>query len=294
MKLKLLLLTAVAAVTATAAAQQVTITRQRDLGVTGFYPVLNASADRVLFTDLNADGLSALTLATGDVTRITDAPGAGISPAWDASGNVYFMSQTVGDDRMIYRAGNRYDAATARTTQVLAPQRGAVRPLSSATGNVAIRGTKSYRSTASTATTVYTDQSTLVINDANGERRLSPVESFAGYLWASLSPDGTRIAFVAAETGVYVIDLEGNILSRLGRYEMPSWLDDDHLVGQHATDDGYQFTSSQLMLLAADGSFSRELTAPASMTMQPCAARGQIVYTTIDGHLRLMSIEISK
>lgn len=294
MKLKLLLLTAVAAVTATAAAQQVTITRQRDLGVTGFYPVLNASAERVLFTDLNADCLSALTLATGDVTRITDAPGAGISPAWDASGNVYFMSQTVGDDRMIYRAGNRYDAATARTTQVLAPQRGAVRPLISAAGDVAIRGTKSYRSTASTATTVYTDQSTLVINDANGERRLSPVESFAGYLWASLSPDGTRIAFVAAETGVYVIDLEGNILSRLGRYEMPSWLNNDYLVVQHATDDGYQFTSSQILLLAADGSFSHELTAPASMTMQPCAARGNIVYTTIDGHLRLMSIEISK
>lgn len=80
----------------------------------------------------------------------------------------------------------------------------------------------------------------------------------------------------------------------LGNYEMPSWYNNDYIVAQNAKDDGHQFVSSQIMLLKADGSFATALTTPASMTMQPTSAAGRIVYTTIDGNLYEMKINITE
>ena len=124
------------------------------------------------------------------------------------------------------------------------------------------------------------------------ERVFSPVDSWAGYLWASLSPDGKRVAFFAAGKGIVIIDLRGQMLAMLGNYEMPCWYNNDYIVAQNATDDGHQFTSSQLMLLKADGTWQVELTKPASMAMHPTCGGGKIVYSTIDGLLYEMHINI--
>ena len=80
----------------------------------------------------------------------------------------------------------------------------------------------------------------------------------------------------------------------LGNYEMPSWLNNDYIVAQNTKDDGHQFTSSQIMLLKADGSFKHELTKPTSMSMQPSAAAGKVVYSSIDGLLYMMQINITE
>ena len=109
------------------------------------------------------------------------------------------------------------------------------------------------------------------------ERVFSPVDSWAGYLWASLSPDGKRVAFFAAGKGIVVIDLRGQVVAMLGNYEMPCWYNNDYLVAQNAKD---------------DGSWQRELTKSASMAMQPTCGGGKIVYTTIDGLLYEMHINI--
>ena len=89
-----------------------------------------------------------------------------------------------------------------------------------------------------------------------------------------------------------VIDLRGQVVAMLGNYEMPCWYNNDYIVAQHATDDGHQFTSSQLMLLKADGTWSAQLTTPASMTMHPTCGGGKIVCTTIDGLLYELHINI--
>ncbi len=133
----------------------------------------------------------------------------------------------------------------------------------------------------------------LVTVDGN-DREFSPAQAHAGYLWASLSPDGKRVAFFAAGKGIVVMDLNGNVLAMLGKYEMPTWFNNDYLVAQNTLDDGHQFTSSQILLLKADGSFKHELTKPTSMSMQPTTAAGKIVYSSIDGLLYMMKIEITE
>ena len=279
-----------------AMAQEVdVVSRQRLLeGVEGpaFYPVLNSAGDRLLFT--TQDGALKYYDMTDNVTTVvTRDYVAGHDACWGGDGKVYFVTQETGDNRLIYRTGRCYDVMTRKTATVTEAQHGAVRAVPATHGG-ALRapGGQSYASSADIGSAAWTEGSRVHVTVNGEERVFCPVDSWAGYLWASLSPDGKRVAFFAAGKGIVVIDLRGQMLAMLGNYEMPCWYNNDYLVAQNAKDDGHQFTSSQLLLLKADGTWQAELTKPASMAMQPTCGGGRIVYTTIDGLLYEMKINI--
>lgn len=275
--------------------QEVEVTSQRRLleGVEGpaYYPVLNAAGNRLLF--ITEDGALKYYDLTDDVTTVvTRDYVAGNDACWGGDGKVYYVTQETGEDRLVYRTGRCYDAATRQSVVVTEAQHGAVRAVPATRGGALRAPGKSYNSSTDIGSAAWTEGSRVhVIVDGN-ERVFSPVDSWAGYLWASLSPDGRRVAFFAAGKGIVVIDLRGQMLAMLGNYEMPCWYNNDYLVAQNTKDDGHQFTSSQILLLKADGTFKTELTKPASMSMQPTCGGGKIVYTTIDGLLYEMKIAI--
>lgn len=144
------------------------------------------------------------------------------------------------------------------------------------------------------ASSVRCEGSTIYITVGGTETGYSPVECAAGYCWASPSPDGSKVVFLAAGKGLVVMDLKGNVLSRPGNYEAPVWFGNNHLVVQNATDDGHQIHSSQILLLTADGSQKQELTRPESMSMTPAAAiaANRVVYSTIDGRLYELEVKL--
>ena len=278
-------------------AQQVTVVEQTLLlgdEVAGYHPVLNTLGDKLLFTSMDNDALCVYDFGTGAVTQVSDLPGSGMDASWGTDGKVYYVAQERHSNNLLYRSVRRHDLSTAVDEEIVEAQHGAVLVAKSLEGTTAIIGkARGWTKLQPTATNVYTEGSEVVVTINGKEHRYSPVESWAGYLWSSISPDGTRVAFFAAGRGIVVIDLAGNVLAELGNYEMPCWYDNDYIIAQNATDDGYQFKSSQIMLLKADGTWRRELTTPTSMTMQPTAANGKIVYTTIDGRLQLMRIIIN-
>lgn len=262
-------------------------------GVEGpaFYPVLNSSGDRLLFS--TEDGaLKMHDLADGVTTIVTRDYVAGHDACWGGDGKVYFVTQQTGEDHLVYRAGQCYDPATRRVNQVTEPQHGAVRAVPATRGGALMAPQRGFRSSGDIGSATWTEGSRLHVIVNGEERVFSPVDSWAGYLWASLSPDGKKVAFFAAGKGIVVIDLRGQMLAMLGKYEMPCWYNNDYLVAQNAKDDGHQFTSSQIVLLKADGTWQAELTKPVSMAMQPTCGGGKIVYTTIDGLLYEMKINI--
>jgi hypothetical protein len=280
-----------------ASAQQVTVVKHQRLlqGVEGpaYYPVLDQSGTRLLFASGVDYGLKLYDMNDDVVTRISSERCAGIDAGFGNDGDVYFIGQTMNENNLIYRTGYRYNVKKAATSVVLEAQHGAVNR-EMGTRGVAIRGPhKSYVSSRNLGTAVDVKGSNLIITVNGKEHTCSPVASYAGYLWPSLSPDGTKVLFYAAGAGAFVTDLNGKVLASLGNYEMPCWYDNDYVVAQNATDDGHQFTSSQIMLLKADGTFCHELTRPTSMSMQPTSAAGKIVYTSIDGNLYLMEISIN-
>ncbi len=138
------------------------------------------------------------------------------------------------------------------------------------------------------------ENSELIIGINGVEYRYSPIEAFAGYLWPSVSPDGTKVMFVAAGKGIVITDLKGNIISRPGErgLEAPVWFGNNHIVAMNAKDDGHQYRSSQIVMLTVDGTQIQSLTKPESMTMFPTASPSadRVVYNTIDG--RLYQIEV--
>ena len=261
-----------------AVTQEVEVTsRQRLLeGVEGpaYYPVLNSAGDRLLFST-EEGALKLHDFADGVTTVVTRDYVAGRDACFGRDGKVYFVTQSVGEDHLVYRTGQCYDALTRKADVVTPTRHGAMRAVPAEQGDAA-----------------WTEGSRVHVTVGGEERVFSPVDSWAGYLWASLSPDGLRVAFFAAGKGIVVIDLRGQVVAMLGNYEMPCWYNNNYIVAQNAKDDGHQFTSSQLMLLKADGTWQTELTKPASMTMQPTCGGGKIVYTTIDGLLYEMKINI--
>lgn len=296
--MKHLLLIVMLAASLVGGAQRVVVTSSTAMlnaGETGFYPKLNAQGDMLLYSDVDAHGLKMLNLTTRDVAAISDQDGAGFFANWSSDGNVYYVTSKVdAKSHLVYRTVMRYNMARRTNDVVLEAQHGAVLPAVGTQG-IAIKGKKhSFASAQRMGTVVSTQGSQVIINVNGNERRFSPVESYAGYLWPSLSPAGDKVAFFAAGRGIVVIDLDGNILAELGNYEMPAWYDNDYLVAQNTTDDSYQFTSSQIMLLKADGSWCHELTSPTSMTMHPTAGGGKIAYTTIDGNITLITIDINQ
>ncbi|MBQ9555881.1 MAG: hypothetical protein IJV05_06630 [Muribaculaceae bacterium] len=124
------------------------------------------------------------------------------------------------------------------------------------------------------------------------ERVFSPVDARIGYLWPSLSPDGRRIAFFAPGKGIVVIDLRGQVLAMVGDYEMPCWLDDEHLVAQDAAYDGMTMTRSRLVLLRADGSWMTHLTPPDQQASAPACRDSRIIYTDAAGDRYMMTVNI--
>jgi hypothetical protein len=276
-------------------AQEVEVTSLQRLleGTEGpaYYPVLNSAGDRLLF--LTEDGVLKYYDMVDDVTSVvTHDYVAGRDACWGGDGKVYFVTQEMGEDHLIYRTGRSYDALSRQIAVVTPAQHGAVRAVPATRGGAVKAPGKNYSSSGNIGDAAWTEGSRVHVTVGGEERVFSPVDSWAGYLWASLSPDGKRVAFFAASKGIVVIDLRGQVVAMLGNYEMPCWYNNDYLVAQNATDDGHQFTSSQIVLLKADGTWQRELTKPASMAMQPTCGGGTIVYTTIDGLLYAMKINI--
>ena len=281
-----------------AGGQQVTVTSTTPLlrGIEpAFYPTLSQSGDRLLYSDVDARGLKMLDLNTLATTTISEQNGAGFDAKWGNDGQVYYVTSKVDEkSRLVFRTGMRYDLKRQASDVVLEAQHGAVH-LETGTQGMAMKGDKhNFATSPNRGVSVYTTGSQLVVTVNGKESRYTPVESYAGYLWSSISPDGDKIAFFAAGRGIVVTNLQGKVLAELGNYEMPCWYNNDYIVAQNASDDGYQYTSSQILLLKADGTYRHELTAKTSMTMQPTAGGGKIVYTTIDGNLTMITLDINE
>ena len=292
---KLVVILALVAMLQPVCAQEVEVTSLKRLleGVEGpaFHPVLNASGDRLLFAGDNG-ALKVYDFSDNVTQVVTRDYVAGNDACFGGDGKVYFVTQQMDENHLIYRTGNSYDLVTGRSAVITQPQHGAVRAVSATRGGTLRAPAANYTSSDDIGDVAWTEDSRVHVIVGGEERVFAPVDSWAGYLWASLSPDGKRVAFFAAGKGIVIIDLRGQMLAMLGNYEMPCWYNNDYLVAQNAKDDGHQFTSSQILLLKADGTFKAELTKPASMTMQPTCGGGRIVYTTIDGLLYEMTINI--
>lgn len=139
-----------------------------------------------------------------------------------------------------------------------------------------------------------TNEDLNVVLYRNGRRTVLNPRGDENYIWSSLSPDGTRILF-NTRYGTEICDLQGRILVNLGHLCYPEWYGNDYVVGQHETSDGHRYLTSCIAIASADGTMQQELTAPEEMGMNPsvAAAVGKIAYTTLEGEMHLMQLNLT-
>ncbi|MDE6265944.1 MAG: hypothetical protein K2M07_01160 [Muribaculaceae bacterium] len=228
-----------------------------------YHPVISPDGSMLLFTSVNYKGLKLHDFNDGVTTRLSDEQRAGFAPEFTPDGIRYEVKKEGETGRNAYTTRSR---ALGRKVK---------------SGN---------------GVSVRTEGSVLYITRKGVEKAYSPVESHAGYLWESLSPDGTKVMFFAAGKGVVITDLDGKVLGQPGNFECPVWLGNNAIAAMRATDDGHQFSSSQIVAMDLQGENFTELTRPESMTMNPTAtaAGDKVVCNTIDGRLLLMNLELLK
>ena len=113
----------------------------------------------------------------------------------------------------------------------------------------------------------------------------------ASYLWASISPNGTKVCYYYVSGGCYVADIDGSNPVYVGQLRAAKWLNDLTVVGMHDIDDGTVVTSSKLVAASIDGKTHQELTLDESMAMFPSTNGGRIAYSTPAGELFIINLK---
>ena len=272
-------------------AQVVTVTS--DVMLTdsaAYFPQLSDDGKNLIYAPTDAHPLIMQDVATGATRIVSDKGLPGFDAVFDNKGNIVFMTIEQRDNRLLYRGVSRYDVKKGKIKQLLKPQHGAVHIVKGTKG-LALVGESKSRDLKKAGTVAWTQGDRLMVSVNGKVRQLRPVQGTVGLLWASVSPDGTRVAFEAATKGVYVCDLDGNHLTSLGMYLMPCWYDNDYLVAM-SNAGNIRISGSNIHLLKADGSFVRPLTDSKIAAIQPMVSGDKIVFTTKAGVVHVMTLSI--
>lgn len=117
----------------------------------------------------------------------------------------------------------------------------------------------------------------IVIVETNGSvRELRPVDApEISYLNASLSPDGSKLAFEVYGGNLFVMNMQTGDLTDFGRGYFPTWSPDSRFIAfTRNEDDGYRHTYGKIVAAAADRSqeitlYESDVTIPANPHWSP-------------------------
>jgi len=265
----------------------------REAGSEAFHPKFTPDGQTILLSGEGYEGLKALDLETGRVRVLTTGAGAGWQPAVsDDSRTVTVRQRDFSNvpwgERQVYSI-NLDNAQMQRVTAVTNET-----PLATLRNGAEVSLRRQ-----NAAPIVYVNQDLKLAIERNGQTTvLTPNGANYNYLWATLSPDGTRIAYFVMCLGyTFISDLNGNILANLGRnVEAPQWINNDWVVGMDSRDDGRVVVESAIVAVAANGAIRQNLTQPNSgkIAMYPTVspAGNQIAFHTMAGELYIMEISV--
>ena len=213
---------------------------------------------------------------------------------------MYYRPQSIINGR-VHRSLKEYNLIEKAEKQLIAPTRDLKRPVAISGGMEVVADNKLMKSTGSQISGNYVysiiKEGKIIVCDGKSTRILRPYgDKVESYLWTAVSPDGSKIVTYAIGVGTVVLDMQGNILAELGDYESPTWYGNDFVAAMKATDDGHQFTSSKIVLLDCNSKQVYDLTSPSEMGMNPSASAeaGRIVYSTVEGKLFMLELNVTK
>lgn len=269
-----------------------------------FHPVFTPDGKSLLVTAEDYTGLGIVDLNNTEYRQLSDMAGAGYKAAISDDGStVIVRKNNIFEQTMDVYA---IDVQTAQPVQLMSDMehintltmnQGALNYATQ--GKLQCVGVATNRLKAQTKQledVFVTEEDLKIVVYRNGEPTvvdpLSTPENDVNYCWTVLSPDKTKIAFVAGQNA-YTCNLDGTNLKNLGNLRAPKWRDNNYVVGMNDSDNGHEFIASDIVIVGADGSDYQQLTTKSDeikMFPDVSADGNRIAYHTTEGNIYIMTI----
>ncbi len=287
-------------------AQEIKVKRTRQLtpDVVGEYAVSGISPDgkKLLVTTLNSKGLYLLNIRGGKTRTISELAGAGYGPVFSPDGRYICFKSDEFSNKLRVSSLQKIDLTTGETETLEKNSRNLPQPLAAGNNVVymanGLHQVKGFQDNGLKSTEketyVMIEDLGLVLYINAVKKTLNPGGN-GSYIWASLSPDKTKILYYLVGKGTFICDLEGNILSSPGKLNAPKWLTNQVIVGMDDKDDGDKVISSEIVAWSVASGKKIDLTSTAErneMFPYPFPNGKKIAFRTPEGELYIMKVKV--
>lgn len=276
-----------------------------DCNTSVFHPQFLPDGKTLLVSSEDYVGLGVIDLNGQKYTKLTDMVGAGYKPVISADGKTIVArnSDYINQRMSLYKI----DIKT-RETVAIEKNIGHINNVDyngdevvfATDGRAVKRSTikgKSLSNSAISSVYVTEEDLKLVVYNKGVRTVVDPLSTATcdvNYCWSSISPDKTKLLFVAGNNA-YVSDLMGKNLVDLGPIHAPVWRGNNYVVGMLDEDNGHYFTASEIVIIkAVKGAKLQQLTQSSSeIKMHPSVSNdgSKIAYHTTDGKIYVMTIK---
>ncbi len=260
---------------------------------------ISPQGDFILVSTNTNQGLTKFDLTTHESTRITDAAGAGFDAMISADGrHVVYRENNYSDRHLRMVSLKSHDLVSHKAELLVEPTRDLQGyEIQGATAAVVDGGKLRARAmgggTALVTRPVLSIKNRQLMITENGETRLfSPNGTNTSYVWASLSPDGTKVVYYVAANGTYVCDLNGQNRVKVGTMRAPQWYGNNVIIGMMDQDDGEFIYASTIVAADLKGN-SQTLTGDDVVAMYPYGSADghKIVFSTPAGEAYIINLK---
>lgn len=257
---------------------------------------ISPAGDYLLITTDYNRGLTKFDLATGTSQVITQASGAGFDAKVSSDGNTVVYREKSTKNHLQMTTVKSKNLATGAEQQLVKSSRNVQGVAIDGNTAVAINKGKVAKKAigngkAQVSVPVLSTQNFQLMMTQNGKtREFMPLGKNYRYIWASMSPDASKVLFYCSGKGAYVCNTDGTALIALGRYMAPKWMSNDLIVAMDCKDDGEIFTSSEIVVLDLNGN-KQVITGDDVIAMYPLPANGKIAFSTPTGEAYLINLK---
>ena len=245
----------------------------------------------VVFSQNTKGGLHKMDLASKEINMIS-ATGNSFDLKIAADGTVVFRESRTAENKLRYTSLKAVDARGVETTLV-APTRDLNGFAVNGTNVMTVDNNKVEAKSLNGGAAVQMPVASIRYGQLciDGEVISPNGQEGASYLWASISPNGTKVCYYLVTKGCYVANIDGSNPVYIGQLRAAKWLNDLTVVGMNDLDDGSVVTSSKLIAASIDGQVKQELTVDESMAMFPSTNGKRIAYSTPMGDLFIINLK---
>lgn len=276
--------------------KQLTTTDNMDTKVAGISP----DGKYVLLTSGSNVGLQKLDVATGELSVLTDAAGAGYNAQISDDGaEVVYRKTTIGKDQLRRSSLVRHNLATRQEQTVLKETRNLEGFSLHNNTLTAVDKRKVQRQSlneqkAADMPVVSISNRQLMLTRNGKTTVLSPNGQDKSYIWPSISPDGKKVCYYVMNEGCYVADIDGsNPQFVAANCRAAKWYNSYVLIAMEDKDNGEYITESAIVAYTISGE-KQVLTAGNMIAMYPYISQdgSKIAFSTAKGEAYLMSIKV--